>query len=279
MKRTKTLLLIFVILLLSTKCKNPTERVNKVFEIPKEYPLIQTCIDNAIDGDTIILSEGIYNQRNNINGKRIIIASNYIYNKDTDIINKTVIGDIPYELGGSYGQLITINDCYDTLEIYGIKILNAKDYTYYSGVNGGGLVINNSIVKLNNLVIEHCIDATGQSKGGGIYPSSSVIFMKDTKVENCVAGTGGGIFAESCNLFIKNCSFINNYSFEDTCTGINFQNCITEMDNCFFRNSNTLGHIDDLFDGSGSIINTIFEDDSVKIDSRILQQNNQFIKN
>ena len=61
------------------------------FYVPQNYPTIQNAINNAANGDSIIVSPGTYNENIQILDKSIFLLSNYENSLDSNEINLTKI--------------------------------------------------------------------------------------------------------------------------------------------------------------------------------------------
>ena len=59
--------------------------------VPQDYPKIQSAIDAAQDGDTILVARGIFKENINFRGKGIVLTSNFIFTKDPEDIDSTII--------------------------------------------------------------------------------------------------------------------------------------------------------------------------------------------
>ena len=87
--------LLFLLLLVSFACskKTPEEEVDQeALCLPDpQYVSFQSQIDDATDGDVIIVEPGTYEGLVDFKGKNITVASQYINDEDTSFISKTII--------------------------------------------------------------------------------------------------------------------------------------------------------------------------------------------
>ncbi len=63
----------------------------KFLKVPEEYRTVQAAIDAAQDGDTVLVSPGVYHEALTIQGKSITLASWYLTTKETRYIKQTVL--------------------------------------------------------------------------------------------------------------------------------------------------------------------------------------------
>jgi len=59
--------------------------------VPDDYNLIQVAIEASIDGDSIIVSPGLYSENIDFLGKEIVVTSLFEANDDSTIIGLTII--------------------------------------------------------------------------------------------------------------------------------------------------------------------------------------------
>ena len=157
--------------------------------VPKDELTIQSGIDAAVDGDTVLVADGIYKDDGNVNldfnGKQIIVKS--------ESGPKTTLITCSYQ-PNTRGFSFTNNETNDSV-LEGFTIRNGR-FT-----NGGGIYIHNSSPTIRNCVIEwnRAVDegrSTGQ--GGGIYVKNSNVMIVECTIRNNQAEStyGGGVFLE-----------------------------------------------------------------------------------
>jgi hypothetical protein len=61
----------------------------KIIYIPSEYQVILDAVNASVDGDTILVAPGIYDQQLSLLGKKITLASLYLTTKDKSYIDST----------------------------------------------------------------------------------------------------------------------------------------------------------------------------------------------
>jgi parallel beta-helix repeat protein len=112
------------------------------------YQYIQHGINNAADGDTIYVLNGVYNEKLTVNKKVNLIGQHR---------QNTIIDG-----GTSYGDTITIIVDYVNISTFTVK----KAYTYGSKT----ITVGTSASKVSNIIIINCdISNVGATKGTGIY--------------------------------------------------------------------------------------------------------------
>ena len=214
--------------------------------------VIQTVVDLANDGDTIIIGSGTYVENVNIENTSLHIASMFLTTGDTSYISSTIIDGnntgpaiwIHESNFNSQGQLTTEFYTQD-VSVTGLKLINGANG---SGWNGGGLSINwcNSItldrldisnsstsgdwgggitlvgiahVKLSNSHIHH---NSSQNRAGGIHTFETYGYVDRFEISNTLinnntsGGQNGGISTDADTLIIYNSTIANNSSYNHT---------------------------------------------------------------
>ncbi|PIE51080.1 hypothetical protein CSA37_01240 [Candidatus Fermentibacteria bacterium] len=189
-----------VILLLSAAALNYAA----IITVPEDYSQIQSAIDAAAAGDTVLVSPGTYNENINFSGKSVVVAS-------TDGPETTII-----DAQGS-GSVVrfTSSETRDAV-LNGFTLQNGtgtliSPYYYGGGINctGSSPTITNNIIRQNtgfhgggilcylggNPLIEFNIveNNTAEHFGAGIYISSSSAEIRANVIRNNSCSTGAGI--------------------------------------------------------------------------------------
>ena len=176
-----------------------------------DFTTIQEGINASSDADTILVYPGTYFENVDFLSKSIILASLYLTTGNEDYIDQTIID------GNQSGSCVEVRDCiqnYTTL--CGFTLTNGTGNqatpTYFAIV-GGGVMLRNSILAINNCQIYNNV----AESGGGIYCHSSQLSLCAATLKNNRSYEyGGGIQAVSSSDIIFNedypCNIYLNYS-------------------------------------------------------------------
>ncbi len=159
-----------------------TVTVRLPIRVPSEQPTIQSAIDAANNGDTVLVAPGTYVENINFRGKAITVTSEsgpeatIIDGGNADSVVKFISGE---------GRGSALN---------GFTLQNGSVYIYSPGI-GGGIRIQSSSPTITNNVIRN--NQACQGAGIGIDVGSPLI-QRNTITGNispcAVGGGGGGIF-------------------------------------------------------------------------------------
>ncbi|KAA3615242.1 MAG: T9SS C-terminal target domain-containing protein [Calditrichaeota bacterium] len=170
-----------------------------IINVSTDSLTIQSAIDLAKTGDTVLVHPGNYQENVNFNGKQIVVGSLFITTRLNRYIYETKIS------GNNSGTVITFDNGEDSTSVLsGFTISNGRnDY-------GAGIYILNSSPNLDNLIISQ---NNATRYGGGIYCFGSSPVLENLKVfENSTIFKGGGIYLNESYPIFKNVTIINNIS-------------------------------------------------------------------
>ena len=177
-------------------CVNPL--FSTTINIPDDYSTIQGGIDAAVNGDTVLVSDGTYtgdgNRDIDFAGKNILVKS--LSGREYTVIDCENSGR------GFHFQSEENNSAI----IEGFTILNGESDV------GAGILIGNSTPKIINCSFEDC--GSPSSTGGAICVSNSSALTLE--IINCDfignnAGTAGGVYCNANrDIIISGCFFEGN---------------------------------------------------------------------
>jgi hypothetical protein len=169
-------------LLLAFLLASPISIHAEILNVPNDYETIQSAIDAAEDGDTVLVFPGVYQENINYSGKNITVTSLFSITENGDYIDSTIID------GDANGTVVTFeNGENETAMLIGLTIRDG-----HSEGNGGGI----SCIDTNPGILNCCIiENQADSIGGGIYINADWL---ETNITGCKivansADGGGGI--------------------------------------------------------------------------------------
>jgi len=182
--------------------------------VPTQYPSIQSAIDAAVEGDTIVVEPGRYSENINFNGKNIILSS--MDPEEPGVVSNTIID------GGGTGSVVTFaNREGPDAVITGFTItggygevnpLVGEDIYWGAGIycfDSSPTIVGN--VLTGNYGPEDDQNLAGYGGGIGCYVSNAVISRNIIRQNGGFAGGGvliiGGEPVLSNNLIYGNSAF------------------------------------------------------------------------
>jgi len=194
MKNLSILISIFF-LVFTTHCKKDEKKIEygTKIEVPNEIATIKDAIQIANSSDTILIHPGEYFEQDIIVDKAIYITSECTAISDSLIIKQTIIN------ANRLARVFYISDVIDTVKINGLTITGGYTNLDYDNLNGGGIFITNSNLKITNLIISNnsasSYSSTGSGKGGGLYITESYVSLENSLIYDNYARRNGGAFA------------------------------------------------------------------------------------
>ena len=247
-------------------------------KVPKDHITIQAGINAAVDGDMVLVADGLYMGIGNVNldfkGKLITVKSANGADKcmiDCQKVNQTrgfifrhqetkdaIVSGFTIRNGnfkeGNGGGI----HCFDASPTIISCIL-----TENVAEAGGGIFCDNALP----LIID-CLITKNQAKGGGgIQSHRGSPTITGCRISENVAGTGGGIFLAKSSVVVTNTLVYKNQA--DYGGGI-----LCSLDSLLFLHSSTITDNIAMYGGG-----LFFSESDTMLVNSILHQNSESIKN
>jgi len=140
--------------------------------VPQDYATIQAAIDAAVNGDTVLVAEGTYLVNLKIS-KKIVLASQYILDKDTSHISRTILDGGSPVVADSASVIFIGVGTDSTTQITGLTIRNGRGTRQLlNEVNwrgGLGVYIAAGAARIShNIIVDNSLTSSEPLFGGGI---------------------------------------------------------------------------------------------------------------
>lgn len=179
--------------------------------VPAAYPSIQAAVDAAQEGDTVLVSPGVYYENVQLRGRNIVLSSRYFLENDpAALIRQTVIdGSQPAHPDTASCILIWKGESQATV-IQGFTLRGGKGTRWfdhyvpgYFREGGGILTESSSPVIRHNIIRDNTVPKEGADLvshgGGGIRCGDGVPRIENNQiVHNRADGYGGGVVLNYC---------------------------------------------------------------------------------
>ncbi len=237
--------ILLALFMLCTLCLAPAAVTAGVIHVPADQPTIQVGIDDAVDGDVVLVADGVWtgpgNRDLDFNGKPITVGS----------LNGPQNCIIDCESQGR-GFHFHSGEGLDSV-VRGFTIRNGIAVDPWHAEGGGGILIDGAAPLISGCIftnnhgafygggcnvtsesgglIADCVFRDNYAdRGGGLFLSGEVEARNCLVTENDAFDGGGGIFTGSGNPTANGCTISQNYCI-DVGGGIYVSGSMT-MDNC-----------------------------------------------
>ena len=159
-----------------------------IVNVPADYGTIQTALDSAAQGDTVLVAPGTYVENIDFHGKQLVLASWFLTTRDTAYISQTVID------GNRDSSTVSIESVSQPGTILaGFSITNGLGTGDWPRVRGGGIHIKVAAPEIRHCYIYGNESVGNSNRGAGIYASSSNIVISNCRIFNNTSTSGSGI--------------------------------------------------------------------------------------
>ena len=215
----------------SAASAQPPAPRHAVLDVPAKYPSIQTAIDSAVRGDTVLVAPGRYYENIRFKGKGIVVASRFARTRDAADIERTIIdGSRPaHPDTGTVVRFVNQEDSTAVLEGFtitggtGTIWLDAKDVAYFR--EGGGILceLGSPTIRHNHIVNNVAISTAKNVKGDSLISAGGGAircgYSEPSITNNVIRGNrgryGGGIVLFHSAGIVKNNLIVDNGGGED----------------------------------------------------------------
>ncbi|MCO6491175.1 MAG: VCBS repeat-containing protein [Phaeodactylibacter sp.] len=224
----------------------------QTLHVPGDFPTIQSAIDAAADGDTVLVQPGEYVENLRFNGRSIVLTSRFfLTGSAADIAGTVIDGSQPAHPDTASCILIVDGESPSTV-VQGFTITSGKGTrwldphgagTYTEG--GGILTEGTSPVIQFNIIRDNVITNTAgvvSNGGGGIRCGDGSPVIRNNWIHHNAGRYGGGIVLNYCTGRIYNNVVSYNEGGQDFggaglwFTGTNNQTVVEIFNNTIARN-------------------------------------------
>ncbi|MBN2173078.1 MAG: T9SS type A sorting domain-containing protein [Bacteroidales bacterium] len=206
-------------------CLSIDIQAQDTIHVPADYPTIQAGIDEAMDGDVVLVEQGTYFENINFYGKAITVASHFIMEGDTNYINNTII-DGSQPANPNYASVVSFKTGEDTTSVLcGFTIQNGTGthINWPARIGGGIFCIYSGASIIHNRIINNQVSNDNIVHGGGIgaygSASSPCIIIRSNTIENNYGvsttpypggGCGAGVSVWGIDCIVENNRILSN---------------------------------------------------------------------
>ncbi|MCK6560023.1 T9SS type A sorting domain-containing protein [bacterium] len=200
-------------------------------EVPSDHPTIQSAINAAAKGDTVLVADGTYYENISFKGKAITVASHYWADGDTNHINNTIINGSRHSHPDS-GSVVYFISGEDTSSVLtGLTITGGRGTPIlwedgYRSKEGGGIFVKNAGAKIEwNRIVNNQVTAVADTfaESAGIFVMGGVgghIVIRHNDISYNTAtttGANGAAFGAIALATKETCVFEKNRVSHNVC--------------------------------------------------------------
>ncbi len=185
-----------------------------VRQVPSAYSTIQAAINASVNGDTVLVAPGTYQENIIFRGKQIVVTSHYAINADPSYIPGTIIdGSNPSNSdSGSVVRIVNGED--STAVLQGFTLTgghgtlwedeHGQPNRYWEG--GGILIALSSPTIRHNIIRNNNVNRTGGTStgGGGIRLGDGAPRILNNIIINNAGMYGGGLVSNYAAPIVRN---------------------------------------------------------------------------
>jgi len=196
--------------------------------VPLDANDIQSGLDTAIAGDTVLVAPGIYTGSGNwdisFGGKAVVLRSQ-------DGPRSTVIEC--YDAGVPHQGVLFVTNEGAGSRIEGLTIRNAASTGSSIEASGGAINCYRSSPRISDCILQN----SSGIRGGGIYMVDASPAVVDCRLENC---SGSGMYAMNSSPSVMRCHFYSNSGSMGGGTHLDF-GCSIVFSSCVFAGNSGSG--------------------------------------
>jgi len=189
--------------------------VAKVIRVPGDQLTIQEGINAAVNGDTVLVAPGTYQENINFSGKNIVVASHYLSTEDSSYLATTIIdGSNPSD--SDRASCVTFDSGEDsTAVLQGFTITRGlgtnwtdPQFPAYNWRGGAGIFMFRSSATIkNNIIANNAVtkrNGVNGHQGGGILSYGGNPLIENNIIMSNQADYGAGVVIDYAGGRIKN---------------------------------------------------------------------------
>ncbi len=193
----------------------------KILKVPSDHPAIQSAINSAVNGDTVVVFPGTYFENINFLGKNIVVTSRYYENADPQFILSTILNGSQPKHPDTASCVLIVSGENEGAVLQGFTVTGGKGTRWTdehgAGVyrEGGGILITLSspVIRHNYILNNEIFNGNNvlSTGGGGIRVGDGSPLIEHNVITLNKALYGGGIVLNYCSgAIVRNNMIVEN---------------------------------------------------------------------